>query len=165
MQLLRRALRKRPSLIVRRVAFEASAEAERYLAPRRGRRFDRRRLLQATGDVSIGALWQRLAARPYPAHTTGVDAAQYRRLCPADEEKIHAAAADALNHRVRLLGSEQVDLGPQIDWLCDFSPGVAWPRRFMRDITYVNHPTQATSRSRGSCPSPVADARRSGATC
>ena len=63
---------------------------------------------------------------------------EHRRLCPGDEELIHAAAADALAHRVRLLGPETVELGPSIDWLRDFRSGVAWPRRYMRDIEYVN---------------------------
>jgi uncharacterized heparinase superfamily protein len=137
-QLMRHALGKPPSVIARRVAYEASAEAERYLAPRRARRFDGRRLLQASGDVDIDTLWQRLAARPYPAYTAAIDSAEHRRLCPGDEERIHAAAADALAHRVRLLGSDQVELGPSIDWLRDFKSGVAWPRRYMRDIVYVD---------------------------
>ena len=137
-RMLRRALRKPPGAIARRIAYEASAEAERFLAPRRGRAFDRRRLLQATGDPDLEALWQRLAARPYPAHARGVDAAEHRRLCPGDEERILAAADDAIAHRVRLLGSDTVELGPRIDWLRDFKSGVAWPRRYMRDIAYVN---------------------------
>ena len=31
-----------------------------------------------------------------------------------------------------------MELGPSIDWLRDFRSGVAWPRRYMRDIEYVN---------------------------
>ena len=73
MQLLRRALDKPPSVIARRVAYEASAEAERYLAPWRAARFDGRQLLKATGDTDLETLWRRLAARPYPAYTSGVD--------------------------------------------------------------------------------------------
>jgi hypothetical protein len=137
-RLLRRAFGKAPSVIARRVVYEASAEAERYLGPWRATRFDRRRLLKACGDADLDTLWRRLAARPYPAHTSGVDAAEHRRLCPEDGERIHAAAAGALAHRVRLLGPDTVDLGPRIDWLRDFRSGVAWPRRYMRDIVYVN---------------------------
>jgi len=138
LQLLRRALRKPPSVIARRVAYEASAEAERYLAPRRARRLDRRRLLQASGDADLDALWHRLAARPYPAHTGAVDPAEHRRLCPGDDERIRAAADDALAHRVRLLGSDTAQLAASIDWLRDFRSGKAWPRRYMRDIAYVD---------------------------
>ncbi len=137
-ELLRRALRKPASVIAHRLAYEVTAEAERYLAPARARRFTGSRLLRATGDADLDTLWQRLAARPYLAHTSAVDAAEHRRLCAGDEERIHAAAADALAHRVRLLGPETVELGPRIDWLRDFRSGVAWPRRYMRDIAYVN---------------------------
>jgi len=136
--LVGRTLRKPPRLVARRLTQEAGAQADRYLAPRRARRFDLKRLLRAVGDVDLDALWQRLAARPYPAHTSAVDAAEHRWLCPGDEARIRAAAADALAHRVRLLGSDRVELGPSIDWLRDFRSGVAWPRRYMRDIRYVN---------------------------
>jgi hypothetical protein len=138
MQLLRSALSKPPSVIARRVAYEAAAQAERYLAPWRAARFDGRQLLQATGDTDFGTLWQRLAARPYPAYTSGVDVATHRALCPGDEPLILAAAADALDHRVKLLGSGRVELGPEIDWSRDFKSGVAWPRRYMRDIELVD---------------------------
>jgi len=138
LQLLRRALRKPPSTIARRLAQEAAAEAERYLGPRRARRFSAHRLLRACGDPDLDSLWRRLAARPYPAHTSGVDAAEHCRLCPGDAEQIQEAAADALAHRVRLLGPDSVELGPRIDWLRDFRSGVSWPRRYMRDIAYVN---------------------------
>ena len=136
--MLRKALSKPPSVIARRVSYEVSAETERFLAPWRGRRFDRRLLLRATGDVDLDALWQRLAARPYLAHTSGVDPAAHRRICPGDEERILASAAHAVAHRVDLLGSGRVELGPNIDWSRDFRSGVVWPRRYMRDISYVN---------------------------
>lgn len=138
LQLLRRALRKSPGTIARRLGYEAAAQAERYLAPRRARRFGGDRLLRACGDADLETLWRRLAARPYPAHTSGVSAAEHRRLCPGDEQRIREDAADALAHRVRLLGPDSVELGPSIDWLRDFRSGVAWPRRYMRDIAYVD---------------------------
>ncbi|HYN04442.1 MAG TPA: hypothetical protein VE359_18480, partial [Vicinamibacteria bacterium] len=135
---LRRALRKPPRVIARRLIFEAQVQAERYVAPWRARRFDPRRLLRACEAPDLDSLWARLAARPYPAHTTGTDPAQLRRLCPGDEQRILTAAEDALNHRVRLLGPETVDLGPRIDWLRDYKTGVSWQRGYMRDIVYVN---------------------------
>src|SRR4029453_4549425 len=136
-QLLRGALRKPPSVIVRRVAYEATAQAERYLAPWRAARFDGRQLLKTTGDTDLEALWRRLAARPSPAYTNGVDVPAHRDLCPGDEPLILAAAADALAHRVKLLGPEPVELGAEIDWSRDFKSGVTWPRRYMRDIELV----------------------------
>jgi uncharacterized heparinase superfamily protein len=138
LQRLRRALGKPPSVIARRAAYEASAQAERYIAPWRAAHFGRRRLLRATGDTHLDTLWRRLAARPYPAQTSGVDVRAHRALCPGDEPLILSAAADALAHRVKLLGPSQVELGAEIDWSRDFKSGVAWPRRYMRDIEYVN---------------------------
>jgi len=138
LQLLRRALDKPPSVIARRVAYEASAEAERYLAPWRAARFDGRQLVKATGDTDLEWLWRRLAARPYPAYTSGVDVPAHGALCPGDEPLILAAAADALAHRVTLLGPVPVELGAEIDWSRDFKSGVTWPRRYMRDIECVN---------------------------
>jgi uncharacterized heparinase superfamily protein len=125
-------------VIARRLSYEVAARAERLLAPRRAQRFGPRALLSASGASDLDALWEGLAARAYPAHTTEVASATYADLCPGDEERILAAAADALAHRVRLLGPGPVQLGPRIDWLRDWRSGVAWPRGYMRDITYVN---------------------------
>ncbi len=137
-EILLRALRKPPRVIARRLAAMATAEAERFVAPWRARRFGGRALLRACGEVDVDALWQRLATTPYPAYTAGVDCAEHRRLCPGDEESLLKVADDAIAHRVRILGSETVELGPRIDWLRDFRSGVAWPLRYMRDIVYVN---------------------------
>lgn len=135
---LGRVLRKPPAFIARRLLSEAAAEADRYLAPRRARRFGRDRLLRASGDPDLGTLWRRLGARPYPAVTGQLDAATYERICPGEREEVLAAAAAALAHKVKLLGPELVDLGETIDWLRDFRSGVVWPRRYMRDIPYVD---------------------------
>ncbi len=138
LHLLKRALRKPPRVIASRIAQEVRLHADRYLAPWRARRLDGRALLRLCEASDLDTLWQRLAARPYPAHTSGIDLDAHRRLCPGDEEQIRKAAADAVGHRVRILGPETVDLGPRIDWVRDFRSGVAWPRGYMRDIVYVN---------------------------
>jgi len=135
---LLRGLRKPPRVIASRAAYELRQHAERYLAPLRARSLDGRALLRRCGDADLDALWRRLAAAPYPAHTSGVDPEAHRRLCPGDEEKLLKAAADAVAHRVKLLGPDAVELGPRIDWLRDFRSGVAWPRRYMLDIAYVD---------------------------
>ncbi|HXB57601.1 MAG TPA: alginate lyase family protein [Vicinamibacteria bacterium] len=137
-QIVRWGLRRPPRAVARRVAYELAAQAERFLAPRRARRFSREALLRATGAPDIDSLWRRLSERPYPAYTRPVSPEAYRDLCPGDEERILAAAEDARAHRVSLLGSGPVELGPRFDWSADFKSGVAWPRRFMRDIAYVN---------------------------
>ena len=131
-------MRKPPGIVARHLAYEASAQAERYLAPWRLRTFTRGRLLRGCAAPNIETLWRRLAARPFPAHTSGLAREGLGRLCPVDEARILAAAEDALAHRVRLLGPDVAELGPRIDWLRDYRSGVAWPRRYMRDINYVN---------------------------
>jgi hypothetical protein len=138
LRLLRRALGRSPRAVAHRAAYELVAESERYRAPRRDRRFDRQQLLARCGASDLDSLWTALAARPYPAHTRGVDPARHRELCPGGEERILKAAGDALARRVKLLGSDSVELGPTIDWSRDFKSGVAWPRAFMRDIAYVD---------------------------
>ena len=138
LRLVSRALRKPPHVVFGRLAYELRAEAERYVAPWRARRFGRKRLLAACGAGEMDALWRSLAARPYPAWTKAVDAAALEALCPGEPERVRRAAADAAAHRVKLLGPDAVELGPRIDWLRDFRSGIAWPRRYMRDIAYVN---------------------------
>jgi hypothetical protein len=137
-QLVRRGLRSPPRAVARRLAYEVGVQAERFLAPRRARRFGLAAILRATETPDLESLWRRLSERPYPAHTEAVAPDAYRGLCPGDEERIHAAAEEAAAHRVTLLGSGPVDLGARFDWSTDFKSGVAWPRRFMRDISYVN---------------------------
>jgi uncharacterized heparinase superfamily protein len=132
-----RALGKPPAVVARRARQEVGAQAERYLAPRRARRFNAKTLVAVCGAPDLDFLWSRLAARPYPAHTAHADRAAHDRLCPGDRERVLAAAEDALAHRVRLLGPEAFELGPQIDWLADFKAGVRWPTGYMRDISYV----------------------------
>ena len=135
---LQRGLRKPPRVILRRIAHEANAHWERLAAPFRARRFDSARLLESCAAPDMETLWRRLASRAYPAHAAPVDAAALSRFCPGEDARIRAAAEEALAHRVRLLGPESVDLSPRIDWLRDYRSGVSWPRRYMRDIAYVN---------------------------
>jgi uncharacterized heparinase superfamily protein len=135
--LLVRALRKPPRVVLGRMAYEVNAHAERYRAPWRARTFGLRRLLRACAAPDLDTLWTKLATRPYSGYTSP-DAPEYRRLCPGDDARILAAAEDALAHRVRLMGPDVRDVGPRIDWLKDDRSGVSWPRRYMRDIRYVN---------------------------
>ncbi len=135
--LILRGLRQ-PRAAAHHLRYELVAAAERRLAPRRGRAFTAPTLLRVSGASSLDSLWQRLAQLPYPAHTGPIQATEYRRLCPGDEERVLNAADAALAHRIRLLGPDVLDLGPRIDWSRDYKSGVVWPRRYMRDINYVN---------------------------
>jgi uncharacterized heparinase superfamily protein len=138
LQLFGRALRKPPRVVARRVVQEVAVQAERYVAPWRAKSFRRERLLSACEASDLSGLWQRLAARPYPASTGPGNAAELERLCPGEVDRIRRAAQQALAHSVQLLGPDAVELGPRIDWQRDFRSGVAWPRRYMHDIVYVD---------------------------
>jgi hypothetical protein len=117
-QRARRALRKPPRVLARRLAHEAMVEAERVRAPRRAASLD---LLRATSAGSIDALWERTVARAPFAHGAPPG------LPSAEREHVLARAEDAVARRVDLLGSGPVELGRPIDWLRDFKTGIAWP--------------------------------------
>lgn len=135
--MFRRGLRKPPRVILNRLASEAKAEFERFLAPRRAR-LPVEVLLDELGGSHIDDLWAALAARPYPTQTDFVQRATYEASCPGDLDRILASADDALAHRVNLLGSGKVALSAVIDWSKDFKTGFDWPARYFRDIEYTN---------------------------
>jgi len=112
-------------------------EAERYLAPRRARRFDVGHLLERTGDTVVGALWDRLAQYAYAAPVERLDRRAYEVVCPGDADRILRAAERAIGHRIDLLGSGEVELGAAINWLRDFKSGYAWPLQYSRDIDFM----------------------------
>lgn len=49
------------------------------------------------------------------------------RLDAAERDDLLGRADAAAAHRVDLLGSGPVELGPEIDWQCDFKTGRRWP--------------------------------------
>jgi uncharacterized heparinase superfamily protein len=138
LKLARRAAKKPPQVVARRAVGEARAVAERVLAPRRASRLITPRLLRDLGAESPDALWQRLAARPFPAWTEAIDVELVERVAPGDAARVHAAAANAEAHRVELLGSGLVEFGETIDWHRDYKTGVRWPPAFVRDIDFAD---------------------------
>lgn len=134
----RRALGKPPAYVARRALQELQAEAERFLGPRRARAFNRRQLLDRLGARTIEELWESLASRPYAAVVEPMPRDLYETLCRGDSDRILRAAEHALGHRVDLLGSGLIDLGPHIDWHKDYKSGFRWPPQYCRDIDYMN---------------------------
>lgn len=108
------------------------------MGPRRARSFGKRELLSATRAQSIGELWERLSAHPYAAEVKFISQDAYAALCPDGGRRIIDGAEQALMHRVDLLGSGNVDLGPAIDWHKDYKSGFRWPPEYCRDIDYMN---------------------------
>jgi hypothetical protein len=138
-----RFLGKPPSIIVQRVLTELCAQADRFRAPRRARGFGNDALLASTDAADLEQLWRRLSDRLYAVPVQDISELEYERACPGDGARIISAAANALAHRVDLLGSGPVDLGARVDWHTDFKTGESWPPAFMRDINYANlgHPS------------------------
>lgn len=138
LNLAKRAIGRPPGFIVRRAFREVRGEAERFLAPRRARRFGARQLLQQTRSTSIDQLWKELTARPYVARIERMTPAEYDAICTGDSRRIFQAAERALNHRVNLLGSGDLELGPRIDWHKDYKSGHHWAPQYCRDIDYMD---------------------------
>lgn len=136
--MLKRGLRKPPKVILQRLHAELRAESDRFVAPLRAQRFGRHALLKTTGDDSLDALWQRLSQRPFPAHTSLSNSAEYDRLCPGDRQRIINAADLTLAHQVNMLGSGLIALGSEIDWHKDYKTGFSWPPAYIRSIDYNN---------------------------
>jgi hypothetical protein len=134
---LRRALRKPPRVIARRVLAEAAVELERFRAPVRGRRFGDDDLCRATGAVSIERLWDAILARPYPFVRSGDELAELERRWPAERGRVLDAAHRALAHEIDLLGTGPVQLGSPIDWQRDWKTGRRWPLRYGRRLEYA----------------------------
>lgn len=134
---LRRALRKDPRYIVRRLWLEATMAADRWLLPRRVRALDLRALARRANHADLDALWMALAARPY-AHPMLRDKDALERLEPGAVAEVMVRAERAHRHEVDLLGSGARTLPAAIDWLADLKTGHRWPPAFHRDIDYNN---------------------------
>lgn len=139
--LLRRAARlarKPPGYLIRRLAREATMEADRVLAPAAARRITGERLAKMAGLPDVDQLWLKLASRPYPTVVRDFDVDGFSARFPAAKQAILAGAERAMGHEVDLLGTGPVDLGARIDWLKDFKTGDRWDPAFCRAIDYLN---------------------------
>ena len=136
-QRARRAIRKPPLYVARRLIGEISASTERWRAPWRARRTTGRWICARFHVKNVDDLWDLLHA--HQVLPRGMfDRVAYERLCPDDSNRILEQAENAVNRRVQFLGSPQHDLGDNIDWHSDFKVGKTWPPAFFRDIDYAN---------------------------
>jgi uncharacterized heparinase superfamily protein len=134
---VRRALRKDPRYIARRLWLEGSIEAERWLAPRRARRLSLQDLWRRAGHASVDDLWLSLSARPFP-HARRMSGIELEALQPGCVDSLRKRAERAHSNMVELLGSGARTLPADIDWLADIKTGRRWPLAFHRDIDYNN---------------------------
>jgi len=135
--LARRVLRTPPRTTARRLVAEANVELERIRAPRRGRRFDRAALLQATGAATTDELWDTVLTRPYPFTRTPSELAEIEERWPEERERVLAAAERATDRAVDVLGTGPVELGRPADWHRDWKTGRRWPVRYGRRMEYA----------------------------
>jgi hypothetical protein len=133
----RRALRKPPRVVARRLAAEVAVELERVRAPLRGRRFGDAALLEATGAPNIDSLWETMLERPYPFVREGAELERIEARWPSERQRVLEAAERALKHEVDLLGTGPVSLGTPIDWHRDWKTGRRWPLRYGRRMEYA----------------------------
>lgn len=131
--MIRRGLKKPPKVILKRMVTEALGEIERLKAPAR-RAMTTDQLLRTLECDSVDSLWQRLASRPYPAHTGPVSPETYDACCPGDRERVMRMADDAAAHRVDMLGSGLANLGSDINWSRDFRRDYTWPEAYFKNI-------------------------------
>lgn len=135
---IRRGLRKPPGFIVERLLAMARTQTERLRLPARVN-LSQQALLHEVQVPSLEVLWQRLAARPFPAWFGPCNADEVDALCGSQERStLLTRAENALAHLVDLLGSGPKELGAQIDWHTDFKTGLSWSPRYFADIDYNN---------------------------
>lgn len=134
----KRILGKPPGYVLRRVLQEGEAELDRFGAPWRERRMNRRRLLAMSRTSSIEQLWGILRTRPFPAVTSPVDSTVLDEIASGESGRVIAAARLACERTIDLLGTGPITLGPSIDWSRDYRVNMGWPSAFARSIDYVN---------------------------
>jgi uncharacterized heparinase superfamily protein len=135
---VQRAARKPPSFLLRRGAAELRAQADRFVAPRRGRTLDAKRLAERLGFTDIEQAWETLAGRPYATFTGPIPGVAYESACPGDLERIVRAAENAAARRVTVFGGPEARIAEARDWHVDHKTGRQWPLRYCRDIDYTN---------------------------
>jgi Heparinase II/III-like protein/Heparinase II/III N-terminus len=118
LQRARRALRKPPHVLARRLLQEAHVELERVRAPLRAR------TVRVSAD---DGRWERAVER----------APRFDVAPPTD---VLARAEAALGRRVDLLGSGPLTLGRPIDWERDPRTGTRWERGYAPRLAYVRPP-------------------------
>ncbi|MBT6292876.1 MAG: alginate lyase family protein [Rhodospirillaceae bacterium] len=133
---LQRALRAvhRPSgEIMRRLVQEAVAWPDRYRAPPAAK-LTGAVFARLFGAPDIDALWQQLAARPFPAITKPSDGTQMAERHKSEAERVAAAASRIMNGEIDIFGHKRGDKTLPPDWSLDFVSGHRWPAGYFRDL-------------------------------
>jgi uncharacterized heparinase superfamily protein len=127
-----------PRVLAGRLRDELAWRVDRFVEPTRARRLSEGALRQALEAEDVDSLWRRLLERPYLCMDGHDAAARISGIEPGESDRILAAAEEALERRVDLLGSGPVELGSPVDWHRDPKTGRRWPLEYGRTIDYVN---------------------------
>jgi hypothetical protein len=142
---IRRAFGRSPWYLARRSVEAAGHRLQRPWSAVLPRLVTERALLRQTGEPDVGALWSRLASRPFFLNPDRREswAHAFSGEYPAARDAIVAAADRVVRHEFDLLGSGTKSLGGDIPWLTDFKTGRMWPLQYCRDIEYneLDRPT------------------------
>jgi hypothetical protein len=135
---IKRAVRKPPSYIVKRLWMELERKVERHQAPRRASSYKIDRLFQALSCPDIESCWQHLVKQPFFANTEIRNKQILDAHIPGEAERVLKLAKQAHAHQVDLLGSGLIDLGDSIDWHQDYKTKHRWPPQYCHNIEYNN---------------------------
>jgi uncharacterized heparinase superfamily protein len=136
--LARKAMRRPPRYVARRLADEVRRQGYRPWGHIRPRLLTERALVAETRSTSIDDLWERLLRLPFPISPDCASdwASRFEKKWPDAATTIVADADRILRHEFDLLGSGPVTLGDRLPWHDDFKVGKRWPVEFAADIDY-----------------------------
>jgi uncharacterized heparinase superfamily protein len=132
----RRALRRPPGYVLRRLGRELAWQGRRPWSRIRPALFTERALLRATGTPSLDALWARQDATRFFVQAGDREqwSARFREAFPAACRDLVRSADAICRHELDLLGSGPTTHGARLPWHVDFKTGRRWPLRYARDL-------------------------------
>jgi uncharacterized heparinase superfamily protein len=133
LQRARRAVRRPPGEILRRLLQEGRAWPDRYRAPPAAR-LTGTEFAGLFGASDVDGLWQRLAENGFPAITTRSQGGEISSRYPDEARRIESAAKRVLGGEIQILGLEATTMALPPDWSRDFHAGISWPDRYFRDL-------------------------------
>ncbi len=133
-----RILRKPPKVILSRLLQEGEKKIARYKIYHRSQACNLKKLLHKLESTSLPELWQRLSHSAFMADSCSRDIKILDENLPNHRTWILERAANALQHKINLLGSGLIYLGETIDWHKDYKTGIRWENRYCHDISYMN---------------------------
>lgn len=135
---VKKVLTKPPHIVVKRLIVEIVSQSDRFFAPYREKAITESSLCREFSCGSIFELWNILGKNKFPVivEFSGVES------CALQESNelacILAAAEQAMNFDIDILGSGLINLGEDIQWNKDYKSGFNWPNHYIKSIDYNN---------------------------